>query len=906
MQNLRVRRSCIALVFAVIGTMLSLFTGIARAQALSGKVQGTVVDPSGATIPNATVQIENPVSGYVRQAKTDTNGSFTFVNIPLNPYHLTVSAQGFANSSQDVDVKSSVPVVLMNIGLKLGSATTAVTVTENAADLLEVTPEEHTDVDRSLIEDLPLESHSSSVSSLITLASPGVSADSNGLFHGLGDHAENSFSVDGQPITDQQSKVFSNQIPVDSIQSLEVIEGAPPPEYGGKTSLVIVATTRSGLNVTTPHGEVTTSYGTFGTSSENANLAYGGAKWGDFVSLGGLNTGRFLDGPEVALMHDKGNEENTFNRFDYKVSDKDTLQLNFSYTRSWFQTPNSYDSQFHYCTVPAIETCNASGTFIVNPLTGNPLGPDDERSQIGTYLVSPSWTRLINANSVFDAGIWARRDQYNYYPSNDPLNSFIPDLTSEAIGQNRSLTNVGGRLGLSYVKGIHNVKLGVTFQHTFLNENDSLGIVDPGLLPGLGCPNPTIPQCAILAPYDLTTGGTPYLYTGHGDIKETALFGQDSVTLGSWSINYGLRVDFYNGVQAYASQVEPRGGVAYNIKKMGTVLRASYARTLESPFNENLVLSGTGCSNPVINAVMTVAEGFACTTAPLSPGFRNEFHAGLQQAFGKYFVLSGEYIWKYTHNAYDFNVLGFSPITFPIEWARSKIPGYAIKGTVPEIHGFTAFVVMSSVAARFYPPTVSGIAPAAPPGVFRIDHDELFNQTTHAQYQPFKRGPWFGFNWRYDSGLVAGPVPCAGGEDCLNGPAGTNSVVDTSGLTPDQQFVGGLFCGSVHATPFTPISSSLGPNLCPASQYGSNLVTVPAAGTENDDHNPPRIAPRNLFDLAIGQDDIFHTSERYKWSARFTILNVANTLALYNFLSTFSGTHYVSPRTFTGEIGFHF
>ena len=112
---------------------------------------------------------------------------------------------------------------------------------------------------------------------------------------------------------------------------------------------------------------------------------------------------------------------------------------------------------------------------------------------------------------------------------------------------------------------------------------------------------------------------------------------------------------------ALRRQAEPRGGIAYNIKKTNTVLRISYARTMESPFNENLILSGTGCNDPVVNAIMTVAQGFACTTSPLTPGFRNEFHAGLQQAFGKYFVLSGEYIWKYTHNAYDFNVLRHQP-----------------------------------------------------------------------------------------------------------------------------------------------------------------------------------------------------------------------------------------------------
>ena len=142
----------------------------------------------------------------------------------------------------------------------------------SGGDLLEHDSTSHTDVDRQLFNEVPLESASSSVSSLVTLASPGVAADSNGLFHGLGDHAENSFSVDGQPITDQQSKVFSNQIPVDSIQSLEVIDGAPPAEYGDKTSLVIDVTTRSGQGVTTPHGSITTAYGTFGTSNLGFDL----------------------------------------------------------------------------------------------------------------------------------------------------------------------------------------------------------------------------------------------------------------------------------------------------------------------------------------------------------------------------------------------------------------------------------------------------------------------------------------------------------------------------------------------------------------------------------------------------------------------------------------------------------
>ena len=85
------------------------------------------------------------------------------------------------------------------------------------------------------------------------------------------------------------------------------------------------------------------------------------------------------------------------------------------------------------------------------------------------------------------------------------------------------------------------------------------------------------------------------------------------------------------------------------------------------------------------------------------------FTPGLQQAFGKYLVVDGEYIWKYTHNAYDFSVLGNTPITFPIDWHNSKIPGWLLRASVPNFHGFTALVVMSSVAARYFPPQVGGL-----------------------------------------------------------------------------------------------------------------------------------------------------------------------------------------------------
>ena len=858
-----------------------LFAEVGRAQS-SGILDGTVQDASGGAVAGATVEIHNPVSHYDRSTTTDSEGKFRFANVPFNPYHLAATATGFATTSMDVDVRSAVPMSA-TVTLKVASAGTTVTVESSGTDLVENESTFHTDVDRGLFEKMPLESASSSFSSLVTLVSPGAAADSNGLMHGLGDHAENSYSVDGQPFTDQFSKVFSNQLPSDSIQSLEVISGAPPADYGDKTSLVVKVTTRSGLGITKPTGSVTGSFGSFGTSNVGFNLAYGGQSWGNFIAINGLRSGRFLDPPEFVALHDRGNLENVFDRFDYNLSQADSLHLNFQYSRSWFQTPNTFDN-----------------LNVLDP-NGNNVGNTDQRSKIGTFNLAPTWTRLISSNAVFTLGAFVRRDQYNYYPSNNPFADLGP-INSETISQDRKLTNAGVRSDISYVRGIHNIKVGAVYQQTFLTENDAFGIIDPNVLPSTtdaagnpcfdnttGTAVPGTP-CATLLPIDLTRAGSLFTFRGHTDVKELALYAMDTITKGNWSFNLGLRGDLYRGLSS-VSEIEPRLGVAYNIKPTNTVLRISYARTLETPFNENLVVATTGCNVDVIAALIP------CVPANSPAGFRNEFHAGLQQAFGKHLVIDGEYLWKYTHSAYDFSILGNTPITFPIVWHNSKIPGFALRASVPDFHGFTALVVMSSVAARYFPPQVGGLGVTVGQSgsVFRIDHDEKFNQTTHLQYQPWKRGPWVGFNWRYDSGLVAGAVPDFATALTFDG---------------DQQAAIGLFCAGpsgqrVFATLTSPLSNA--PTSCGASPTGTGAtrISIPADGTENDDKNPPRIAPRNLFDLAVGHDNLFG-GDRYKWSLRFTAINLTNKQTLYNFLSTFSGTHFVTPRTYTAELGFHF
>ncbi len=150
----------------------------------------------------------------------------------------------------------------------------------------------------------------------------------------------------------------------------------------------------------------------------------------------------------------------------------------------------------------------------------------------------------------------------------------------------------------------------------------------------------------------------------------------------------------------------------------------------------------------------------------LDPGYRNEFHASLQQALGKYVVFSGEYIWKYTHNAFDFSVLGNTPITFPIDWHNSKIPGYALHVEVPNFHSFSAYSSCPrwprASSRRRWPELELPLARADIRSASTTTKSSTRPRTcsTRSPDGRWVNGLWGGFNWRYDSGLVAGSVPC--------------------------------------------------------------------------------------------------------------------------------------------------
>ena len=413
----------------------------------SGTLTGQVTDPSGAFIAGAKVVLTNPVTGFEQMAVTDTNGEYRFNSVPVNNYHLEVTSTGFNAVQQNVEIRNSVPVVA-NVALSIATEASTVTVQASAA-AVETDTAAHQDVDASAFAKLPVASPGAGLSDAITYSTGAVAADANGFFHPLGDHAQTTFVIDGQPVSDQQSKLFSTQIPLNALQGMELITGSPEAQYGDKTSLVVNATTRSGLGATQPYGSFDASWGSFGTYTGSATLGFGTPNFGNFLALNASRSGRFLDTPEFLPIHDIGNNGSIFDRIDWQPGPQDIFHLDLFTARNWFQVPNSYDQ-----------------------LT------QDQKQRVQSWSIAPGYQHTFNAHTLLTVNPFVRRDELNYYPSRDPFND-----TPVTASQNRILMNYGVKADLAFTHGHHDIKVGTQIQQTRLLENFEFAITDPNYNP---------------------------------------------------------------------------------------------------------------------------------------------------------------------------------------------------------------------------------------------------------------------------------------------------------------------------------------------------------------------------------------------------------------------------------------
>jgi hypothetical protein len=739
--------------FASTILLLIAFTSSAASAESSGTIFGHVVDPDGAVLPGVKLLLHNDITGYTSEAVSGPDGSFRFYNVPFNPYHLHADLNGFAPFLVTLNVRSAAPTEV-TVKLKLAEISVTVVVTggEPAAGQLETdTSTSHVDIDKSYIARAPAAVLSRAMEELIT-ATPGFAKDENGRFHFQGAHSQSEYVIDGQTISDQTGVTFSNSIDPGIAQSMEVIYGNVPAEYGEKVGAVFNLATKSGLG--NPFkAEIESSAASFGTFEEGASVMAGSQTWGVFASVTGSWSDRFLDPVNPDNLHNAGNTERAFLRLD-------------------FAAPKMTDI-FRLTVLAGLTNRDVPNTYIQEAAGQN------ETVKSRDTNVNFGWMHVLSSTATFDLNAFARFSTFQLFSS---LND-----TPVRAESDRSLDNYGLAPSFTWAAGAQEIKVGGVFKVFPIDECFSFGITDPALNdPASSDYDPN------LAAYDLTRGGSLFNFRGQRTGTYYAAYVQDNIKLQDLTLNVGLRYD-HNNLPTSESVLEPRLGAAYFIHKTRTVLRASYNRLFYTPEYENILLSSSPEAASLVPPVVRQSRALGGGQLPVPGERQNAYTVGVQQALGGFARLDADFWWRRATGAGDQDQFENTGIVFPLAFASGQFNGWDVRLDLAPTHGFQGFLSLGHTHAVYVPPNVGGLfldqaaVDTITGGPFLIDHDQAIQAQMGVLYDIGKSGFWVGSNIRYDSGLVCGVGPADIRSDPDNAFAVPYIVVHSgTGLDPNR------------------------------------------------------------------------------------------------------------------------
>lgn len=695
----------------------------------SAVLTGAVIDPTGAPVSDAKVVVEHRLTAETRATSTGADGVFEVLNLPAQPFDVRIDAPGFEPVLERVDLRS-VSRATMRVVLRLRTLEDTVDVRATSTARADVTlTGTRNAIAVGTIDRMPRAGGSRGLEAIL-VSFPGFAQNANGAIHPRGAHNQMTYLVDGLPISDQLTGAFANALDTALVQHVELITGNVPAEFGNKVSGVAVVTTRSGLSFGRPWaGEVSLDGGSF--SARRVDLQVGGSRGRSayFVTASALGTRRFLDQVSKDNLHNGGEAQRVFSRWDRVGQSGALTRVNAMAGRSVFELAN---------------------------LRSQAAAGQDQRQRLRDGAVWLSHGQSAGAQTTLEVVSGFRRVSSALRPSQGdrPVTS-----RQERRGDTAFL---GGRLSRT-VRG-HAFRVGIDGQLFPVRERFSVAIADPGFnSPTSSSFNPA------LLPHDLTRGGAPFTFDSDGTGRLLSGFAQDNWRLGPVTAALGLRYDHY-AFLARGSQWQPRVGLSWSLLGGSTVLRASYNRNYHLPPNENLLLSSSAAAAALAPPAVRAAAG---EPRPLAPERQHAFESGLQVALGNRATLDVAAYYKTSVDQQDNNNFLETGIIFPVTLAALTAKGAELRATLPEQRGFSATLSLTMTRAIATPPFTGGLflgqdaVDALAGGPFIIDHDQRLSVHLSGQ-QRFGRRWWMAGAIRYDSGLVANasdPVTVANDPD---------------------------------------------------------------------------------------------------------------------------------------------
>jgi Outer membrane receptor for ferrienterochelin and colicins len=224
------------------------FAAMAFGQITTGNIEGTISDPSGAVVPNATVTVTSSgtTAGFRRTVQTDSNGYFVISQVPVGTYTITATGPGFKSSRGEITVVLDKSTIF-NARLELGEATAVVEVNADSSVTIDPTDTKiDTNITKQLIEDLPSGTQFTSLLKVAPNVRPEPLAAGFQIDGASG--SENTFIIDGQEVTNFRTGQLNsnNNLPFELLQEVQIKSTGYEAEYGGATGGVINVVTVGG------------------------------------------------------------------------------------------------------------------------------------------------------------------------------------------------------------------------------------------------------------------------------------------------------------------------------------------------------------------------------------------------------------------------------------------------------------------------------------------------------------------------------------------------------------------------------------------------------------------------------------------------------------------------------------
>lgn len=242
--------------FSAIVSVLFLSLGVfAQSQSTTGLIQGTVVDPNGAIVNGASVNVKNTETGFERTVTSNSDGFFSAPLLPLGKYRVTATASGFSNTVLE-NVEISVGQTLsLKVEMKIGGGVNTVDVSAEGEGIETSRTELSTQINERSVENLPINRRDFSRFALLT---PGVSIvqgpDGDEITINGQKGIQNNISIDG---ADANNPFFGEQrggqrpaftISLESVKEFQVVPVGASAEFGRASGGFINVVTKSGTN----------------------------------------------------------------------------------------------------------------------------------------------------------------------------------------------------------------------------------------------------------------------------------------------------------------------------------------------------------------------------------------------------------------------------------------------------------------------------------------------------------------------------------------------------------------------------------------------------------------------------------------------------------------------------------